>query len=265
MGSPVNVTAGAHDTATATSATFTPTALGYWCFAATYSGSTNYQTVTDTSTGECFNVTQATSSTTTVPANTAITLGQASTDAATVTGNAGGGSPTGTVTFYECGPTSTATACTSTASTAHPIGTPVNLTAGAHNTSTATSGAFTPSAVGYWCFAAYYSGDTNYKASTDTAVNECVDVKGSLAIVTTSLPARAGWPCLLGHRHRPRRHHAVPLEPHRDASEGDRPGVHQRRAVRHPHGQWQLHLPRQGVGLERPPAVRIEEPDPGRR
>ena len=159
--------------------------MGYWCFAGVYSGDSNYQISADTSTDECFDVTQASSSTTTHPANSTITLGEADNDAATVTGNAGGGSPTGTVTFYECGPTSTATACTSTAD---PVGGPVNVTAGSHDTATATSVSFTPSAVGYWCFGAHYSGDTNYKTSSDTATPECVDVKGSLAVVTSSLP-----------------------------------------------------------------------------
>ena len=58
----------------------------------------------------------------------------------------------------------------------------------AGDTSTATSASFTPTAVGYWCFAARYSGDGGYAASTNTAVNECVNVKGPVAIVTTSLP-----------------------------------------------------------------------------
>jgi hypothetical protein len=185
VGSAVAVTAAALDTSTATSPAFTPTALGYWCFGADYSGSTDYGTGSDASTTECVNVTQGTSTTTTVPANTTITLGQADTDVATVAGNAGGGSPTGSVSFYECGPTLTATACTSTAD---PVGSAVDLTAGAHNSSTATSAPFTPTAVGYWCFAASYSGDTNYQASSDTLSRECVDVEGPLTITTTSLP-----------------------------------------------------------------------------
>ncbi len=185
VGHAVTVTAGPHDTSTATSASFRPTGLGYWCFAAVYAASTNYQTSADSTTDECFNVTQASSATTTVPANSTITLGEAGNDAATVTGNAGGGSPTGTVTFYECGPTSAATACTSTAD---PVGAPVTLTAGTRDTATATSAPFTPSAVGYWCFAGRYSGSTDYAASSDTLVKECIDVKGSLVVVTPSLP-----------------------------------------------------------------------------
>jgi uncharacterized GH25 family protein len=185
VGSAVTVTGAAHDTSTATSASFTPTALGYWCFAVAYSGSADYATNSDTATSECVDVTQASSSTTTVPANSSITLGQADTDVATVAGNTAGGSPSGTVTFYQCGPSVTATACTSTAD---PVGSPVDLTGGSHASSTATSAPFTPTAVGYWCFAASYSGDSNYKASSDTSSGECVNVEGPLTVVTTSLP-----------------------------------------------------------------------------
>ena len=184
VGSAVNVTAAAHNTSTATSASFRPNALGFWCFAAVYSGDTNYTTSSDTTTTECFNVTKASSATTTAPSNKTITLGQASTDVATIAGNAAGGSPTGTVTFYECGPTSSAAPCTSTANS---LGT-VNLTPAANAKATATSAAFTPTSVGEWCFAAYYSGDVNYKVSSDTATAECVNVTGALTIATKSLP-----------------------------------------------------------------------------
>jgi hypothetical protein len=181
----VNLTAGLSATATATSVAFTPNALGIWCFGASYTGDTNYTGSSDTSTDQCVNVTQASSTTTTVPANTTVTLGEAVTDSAIVAGNAAGLSPTGTVSFYECGPTSAAAACTSTTS---PLGSPVNLTPGASATSSATSIPFTPSSVGYWCFGAVYSGSVNYKVSSDTLSKECVDVLGSLTIVTTTVP-----------------------------------------------------------------------------
>jgi len=132
------------------------------------------------------NVTLAPTSVSSAPTNSTITLGQSNTDTATVsTGGNPGGSPTGTVTFYECGPTSTPTPCTSTA---HPIDGAVAVSPRAGDTASATSVAFTPNAVGYWCFAARYSGDSGYAKSTDTAVNECVNVKGPVTIVTTSLP-----------------------------------------------------------------------------
>jgi parallel beta-helix repeat protein len=134
---------------------------------------------------QSFAVGQASTNTKTTPTDSTITLGQADTDLATVTGNAGGGSPTGTVTFYECGPASVATPCTSTT---NPVGGAVNLTAAPGDTSAATSTSFTPTAVGYWCFAGHYSGDANYQASSDTTVDECVLVQGPPTVVTTSLP-----------------------------------------------------------------------------
>jgi hypothetical protein len=133
-----------------------------------------------------FDPTVPSTSTTTTPTNSSIVLGSNDTDGATVTGNAIIGGPTGTVSFYECGPISVATPCTSKA---NPVGSPVNLTAGPGDTSTATSASFTPTALGYWCFAGYYSGDSNYSASSDATVDECVNVGGHLTVTTTSLPS----------------------------------------------------------------------------
>jgi hypothetical protein len=68
----------------------------------------------------------------------------------------------------------------------------VTVKAGADNTSTASSISFTPNAAGYWCFAGYYSGDSNYAASSDTSVDECFDVQqtscNKITITSTSLP-----------------------------------------------------------------------------
>ncbi|MGO9343109.1 MAG: putative Ig domain-containing protein, partial [Acidimicrobiales bacterium] len=188
VGSAVGLTAGAGDTSSATSVNFTATSTGWWCFAGYYSGDSNYSASSDTSTDECFDVTSGSTSTMSTPTNSTITLGQSDTDHATVTGNAAGGSPTGTVSFYECGPTSIATPCTSTA---NQVGTAVNLTAGAHDASTAGSVSFTPTSAGYWCYGAYYSGDANYSPSSDTTVDECVLVTNPLTITTAS-PLRDG-------------------------------------------------------------------------
>jgi hypothetical protein len=189
VGNPVTVNPAGPDTATASSVSFTPDALGYWCFAGYYSGDSNYDASADASTDECFDVTLNSTSLQTTPTNSTITLGQADTDLGTVTGNDVDGSPTGTQSFYECGPTAMAAPCTSLA---NPVGIPVNLTPGPGNTSTATSAPFTPTAVGYWCFAGYYSGDSNYTANSDATVDECVDVTpsltASLQITTRSLP-----------------------------------------------------------------------------
>ena len=177
----------APDTATATTDYFAPTSSGYWCFAADYLGSSNYTASSDATTDECFFASLAPTSITTAPTNTTISLGQSDTDSAKVTGgNAVGGNPKGTVSFYECGPTTKATSCTSKASR---VGTPVSVTKASGNGDTATSASFKPTAVGYWCFAAYYSGSTQYAASSDKVVGECVDVKGPVTILTKSLPA----------------------------------------------------------------------------
>jgi Putative Ig domain len=122
----------------------------------------------------------------TAPASSSIQQGAGNTDTATVTGDSASGSSTGTVSFYECGPTPSPRACTSQA---NPVGGPQGLTAGAGNIATATSPSFTPTASGYWCFAGYYSGDLNYNVSSDTSTTECFDVTSvPLQIITSSLP-----------------------------------------------------------------------------
>ncbi|HXW38888.1 MAG TPA: Ig domain-containing protein, partial [Acidimicrobiales bacterium] len=186
VGGAVTLTTGAYYSSDAASASFTPTAVGYWCFAFVYSGSSDYQGSSDTSTGECVDVTPGSSTTVSTPSNSTIELGQNETDSATVTGNATGGSPTGTVKFYECGPTNSAQSCTSEA---NEVGGAVSVSAGAHDTSSATSATFTPGAEGTWCFAAVYSGSSDYLGSSDETTDECFDVTGPVTIETSSLPS----------------------------------------------------------------------------
>ena len=174
--------AGDNLTSTAGSDPFTPTATGYWCFAADYSGDSNYGISSDSSTDECFDVTAQPTSTTSAPTSTTIVLGASNSDGATVDGNSTSGSPTGTVSFYECGPTLAPAAC---ASTAHPVGGAVGVAAGANDTSTAGSASFTPISTGYWCFAAVYSGDSNYGTSSDASTDECFDVTAASTSTTT--------------------------------------------------------------------------------
>ena len=81
---------------------------------------------------QSFTVVKATTTTKSIPSNRTIYLGQAGNDRAIVTGNAGGGSPTGSVKFYECGMKSAPTRCTSTA---HEVHGAVSLDAGANHTS----------------------------------------------------------------------------------------------------------------------------------
>jgi len=188
VGTSAALTTGANDESSANStASFTPDAPGYWCFGGYYSSDTNYTTSSDTGVDECFLVNEADATTTTTPSSTSITLGGSVTDTATVTGNSSGGAPTGSVTFYECGPTGTAQDCTSTA---NQVGSSaVDLGSPSGNSQSATSDSFTPTSTGYWCFGGVYSGDSNYNGSSDTSsTDECVDVTeaGSTTVTTPS-------------------------------------------------------------------------------
>ena len=181
LGSDVSLTAGANDTSSADSDSYTPSAPGTYCFRAVYSGDTNYAESSDGSSTECFTVTKAPSSTVTNPSETSITLGDSLTDTAVVSGNATGGSPTGHVDFFVCGPS--ASDCTSGGTA---LGSDVSLTAGANDTSSATSDSYTPSAPGTYCFRAVYSGDSNYLGSSDGSSTECFTVnKAPTTTVTT--------------------------------------------------------------------------------
>jgi alpha-tubulin suppressor-like RCC1 family protein len=120
-----------------------------------------------------FVVTLYSSSTTTTPASSSIGIGYSNNESAVVSGNSIRGNPTGTVTFYECGPTASPESCTSKA---NQVGSPTTVTAGANDTSSASSVSFTASSTGYWCFASYYSGDSNYAPSSDTTTDECFAV-----------------------------------------------------------------------------------------
>jgi IPT/TIG domain len=135
--------------------------------------------------GSSYDVTQASTGTVSTPASSGVMLGTGNSDSAVVTGNAGGGAPTGSVTFYECGPTASATPCTSQT---NEVGSPVTLTPGSGDVSYASSAALVFNSAGTYCFAAYYSGDPNYSASQDTSTEECF-VVGELPTITSFSPA----------------------------------------------------------------------------
>jgi hypothetical protein len=59
---------------------------------------------------------------------------------------------------------------------ANQVGSAVSLTAGAGDVSYASSTSISFPDVGYYCFGAYYSGSSEYTASSDTSVTECFDV-----------------------------------------------------------------------------------------
>ncbi len=66
----------------------------------------------------------------------------------------------------------------------------MDVTQTSDDTATAASASFTPpdksSSVGYWCFRAVYSGDSNYLTSSDNTVDECFYVARPLTITSTS-------------------------------------------------------------------------------
>jgi hypothetical protein len=136
-------------------------------------GPTGSTVVTDTTGTPKVTITYiATSPTATVttPTSTGIFLGDSNTDGVTVTGNATLGSPSGTVSFFACGPS--ASSCPTGGV---PVGS-ATLTPNVNNTATATSPAFTPSASGKWCFRGEYSGGPGYSASSDGSASECFTV-----------------------------------------------------------------------------------------
>ena len=192
----------------ATSPSFTPGAVGTYCFASVYTPSTAspYGTsseVGNTTNGECFVVTAAAGTpppvtppptiTTTAPSTALVSLGHAVNDVATVTGNATDGTPTGTVQTYECGPGSIL--CSSTSGTA--LGAPETLSGGV-----ATSPSFTPGAVGTYCFASVYtpSAGSPYLASSEAGSltnGECFKVMaaaGTPSPTATPSPASTTSP-----------------------------------------------------------------------
>jgi len=115
-----------------------------------------------------------------------ITLGQSITDTATLSGS--NGPVTGTVKFFVCGPANSNPDCTSGGTQ---VGGAVTIAAGQ-----AMSDAFTPLAVGHYCFRAEYTPDqfAPYSPSnhSDTTL-ECFTVNA-----TTALNTNAGGPYTIG-------------------------------------------------------------------
>ncbi|HXJ80394.1 MAG TPA: IPTL-CTERM sorting domain-containing protein [Candidatus Methylomirabilis sp.] len=159
--------------ATSDSTTST-TKAGLYCWRAEYSGDANYNSAKDTdATNECFTVSKLPSSTTTQsnPSNTDVQAGSSVSDSATVSGT--GPTPTGTVTFFLCGPAQVTSAGCPTGGTQ--VGTSKTLSNGSA-TSDSTNNTNTP---GKYCWRAEYSGDTTYTGSSHTdAIAECFNVPG---------------------------------------------------------------------------------------
>jgi Putative Ig domain len=123
---------------------------------------------------------------TAAPAASSVPEDSTNTVTATVTGNATSGSPTGSVSFTECGPLPSPKACSASAD---PLGSTVGVTAGSGDTASATSAPLTPDAPGYWCIQTTYTGDANYAVASDKTTDGCFKVTAvPLSITTTSLP-----------------------------------------------------------------------------
>ncbi len=192
------LTAGTSPDSSASTTAFTPHTTGTWCFGASYAGDSNYSGSTDNTTGngdanECVTVTKAGSGSVTTAHGSGV-LGASGniSDGVVVTGNLTGGSPTGNVTFYTCGPAAASPSACSASSPNLLATQVVALTAGTSPDSSASTTAFTPHTTGTWCFGATYAGDTNYSGSTDNTTgngdaNECVTVtKAGSGSVTTA-------------------------------------------------------------------------------
>lgn len=197
---------------TGTSGSFSPTAAGTWCFAAVftpavgsaYSGSSDNQSgVVDAN--ECFTASVAPpppppppppvsnpTTTKTSASTSAVILGPGGTevDTVSVTGVPGGGLPTGTVTFYLCGPLTAPALCTSTAT---PVGTATVPSAGDTGiVSTGHSNTVTPTAPGIYCFAAVFTpaAGSTYTGSSDNQsgtldASECFTATPATTVTTT--------------------------------------------------------------------------------
>jgi len=204
--STARLSAGAGNTASASSGSFVPTSAGTWCFSAIYGGDSVYTGSADDTgptnldPGECVLVQAAPSTLASFISTASVILGPtgSATDAVTVAGNVVAGAPTGSVAFYACH-TSVTSTLTPGPCPAH--GTPedaaVSLIPGAGATSAATSTAFVPTSVGTWCFSAVYGGSSTYAGSSDNTglanldADECLLVGPSSADAFTSAPNAA--------------------------------------------------------------------------
>jgi hypothetical protein len=175
------------------SVTVNPSSTGWFCLRDQYSGDGHYKAVSDNDTAtECFDVTsgggggqpytptiKSSLSSTTIPSN------GSTIDTATVTGNSTAGSPTGSISFFLCGPTSVATPCTQPQ-----VEATVGLTSESGNRAAASVTLQANGSTGWFCFLDEYSGDSNYKPVNDNdTATECVDITSSGSSTQSSAPA----------------------------------------------------------------------------
>lgn len=131
--------------------------------------------------------------TTSSPTGGSVVPGTAASDTVTVSGPAGGPTPTGTVTFYLCDPSQTGTTPGCSTTTGTQVGSPVALAGGA---ATSTPAYTNTDAIGAYCWAVAYSGDGFYN-SADLNVGTNSDVE----CFTTATQAVFGFtPGFLGNK-----------------------------------------------------------------
>jgi hypothetical protein len=188
---------------TATSSGTVVSTNGTWCFLAVYTpGPPNgafYTGSSDGSSQECFTVFQIATGTMTTPSpgsGGTTTFGTQVTDHAVVTAaQSGGGTPTGTVTFFVCDPSQTSGgACPAPNGTQ--VGTtgvtPTAVVGSNPPASQADSVAITANKTGTWCFRAVYTpggaNGTQYTGSSDASMGECFTVND-----TTVASSNQSW------------------------------------------------------------------------
>ncbi len=176
---------------TATSATATITQTGKYCWRTVYSGDIFYLDSTDTnSTSECFTPSKqtATIETSASPHTANVVPGASVSDNATVSGIAGGPTPTGSVSFFLCGPAAVVgDSCPAGAGTQ--VGTAATLSGGQASSGSSAN----TTAIGEYCWRASYGGDGFYNAAAPTdSTNECFTTALQAATVSTSSTPTGG-------------------------------------------------------------------------
>jgi len=173
-----------------------PLAPGRYCFRAEWPGDANYPAALTefggaNGTNECFTVQTIQTTTTTTPSTGSggtTAFGSSVTDHALVQALAsGGGTPTGTVTFFVCDPTQVSGG-TCPAPDGTQVGNPVT-TQGVSGSdppqATADSIGVTVNKTGTWCFRAVYTpggaNGSNYTGSSDSSSGECFTVTDTTA------------------------------------------------------------------------------------
>jgi hypothetical protein len=121
-----------------------------------------------------------------------IVLGGSIYDSALITGTGSSNAPTGTMDFFVCAPDELTGGVCATGGTqvngsgAGALNDPVAVTPVAGtSTSTSISSAFTPDAIGTWCWRGVYSGDGDYPTASDASTGECFEVTDIASTATT--------------------------------------------------------------------------------